>query len=327
MPTPTGGDIYVSRPLTNVSIAYFQDDQDFIADTVFPPVPVQHQYGMYYIYNKGDWLRTNSQKRAPRTESAGTGWRITTDTFATDVNAIHVDISDQDRANQESPTIDLDRDGTNLITHDIRLRRELDWLQAYFGAGLWANTDQTGAATAAANQFIQWNRTSSVPIEDIEAQRLLIGRKTGKRPNVLIIGPEVYSVFKNHPEFIERIKYSQKAVLTLDLIASMLDIDRVVVPNAVETTAAEGSVNEDVTNYIYGKSALLAYANPSPSLMQPSAGYTFEWTGYLGAEVRGTRVKKFRMESLASDRVEVESAYNFKLISGDLATFFKTAVQ
>lgn len=328
MPTPTGGDLYVSRPLTNISIAYFQDDQDFIASTVFPPVPVDHQYGMYYTYNKGDWLRTAAKKRAPRTESAGTGWRIDKENFAADVNAVHVDVADQDRANQERPVLDLDRDATKFVTHDILLRRELDWVEAYFGPGIWTNTDQQGAASVAANQFIQWDRTSSTPIEDIEEQRLKMGRLTGKKPNVLVLGPDVYSVFKNHSEFIERIKYSQRGVLTLDLIASMLDVDKVVVPNAVQNTEAEGTVGSDETiDFIYGKSALLAYAASSPSLMEPSAGYTFEWTGYLGAGVRGTRVKKFRMEELAADRIEVESAYDFKVVSTDLGVLFKDAVQ
>lgn len=328
MPTPTGGDIYVSRPLTNISVAYFQDDQDFIADKVFPPIPVDHQYGMYYTYNKGDWLRTRAQKRAPRTESAGTGWRVGTDLYRADVNAIHVDISDQDRANEDRPIFDLDRDGTLFVGHDILLRRELDWLDAYFGPGKWSNTDQQGAASVATNQFIQWSRSSSTPIEDIERERLLIGRRTGKKPNVLVLGPEVYSVFKNHPEFIERIKYSQKAVLTMDLIAAMLDVDQVLVPGAVENSDEE-QLNPDTASigFIYGKHALLAYANPSPSKLQPSAGYTFEWTGYTGAGARGTRTSKFRMEHLKADRIETESAYDFKLVSADLAVFFKDAVQ
>lgn len=325
MPTPTGGDIYVSRPLTNLSIAYFQDALDFAADKVFPPIPVEHKYGMFYTYDKGDWLRTNAQIRAPRTESAGTGWNVGTDTYKAEVRAIHVDVSDQDRANADRPVFDLDRDATNLVARDILLRREKDWISAYWGTGKWATTDQTGAATVGTNQFIQWNRSSATPIEDIEAQRILMAKKTGFKPNVLVLGPEVYSAFKNNAEFIERVKYSQKAILTPDLIAAMLDMDKVIVPMAVENSAAEGVA--DNIGFTYTKAALLAYAAPSAGLMQPSAGYTFEWTGYLGANVRGTRTSKFRMEQLKSDRVETESAYDFQRVSTDLAVFFASAVQ
>lgn len=325
MPQPTGSDLYVSRPLSNISVAYIQESTDFAASTVFPPVPVDHQYGSYYIYNKGDWFRTQAQKRAPRTESAGTGWNISTSTYAADVNAVHTDISDQDRANQDSPILDLDRDATTFVTHDIMLRREKDWVTAFFGTGKWTLTDQTGAATVAANQFISWDRASSTPLEDIEKQRLLIAKTTGLKPNVLVIGQEVYSVFKNHAEFIERIKYSEKGVVTLDLIAGLMDLEKIVVPMVLENTAEEGAT--DAFSFVHGKAALLAYAAPRPSRMTPSAGYSFEWTGYLGAATRGTRIKKFRMEPLASDRVEVESAYSFKVVSADLAVYFTAAVQ
>lgn len=325
MPTPTGGDIYINRPLTNLSIAYFQGDMDFIANDVFPPVPVDHKSGDYYTYDKGDWLRTSAQKRAPRTESAGTGWNVGVDHYSTSVRAVHVDVADQDRANQDRPVFDLDRDATNLISRDMLLRREIDFIETYFGTGKWTTTDQTGVnAGPAANQFLQWDDPASTPIEDIEEQRLLMAQSTGIKPNVLVIGPQVYSVWKNHAEFIERIKYSQKGYITLDLIASLMDLDKIVVPMVVQNSAGEGAA--DSIDFMYGKSALLAYASASPGLFQPSAGYSFEWTGYLGAETRGTRVSKFRMELLKADRVEIESAYDFKRVSGDLGVFFATAV-
>jgi hypothetical protein len=325
VPTPTGGDIHVNVPLTNLSIAYFQSDMDFIADTVFPPVPVQHISGIYYTYDKGPWLRSSAKKRAPRTESAGTDWTVGQDTYATSVRAVHADIADQDRANQDRPVFDLDRDATNLISRDMRLRRELDWVETYFGTGKWTTTDQTGVnAAPAAQQFLQWDDPASTPIEDIEEQRLLMAQTTGIKPNVLVIGPQVYSIWKNHPQFIERIKYTQKGYITLDLIASLMDLDRIVVPMVATNNAEQGAADD--IDFMYGKSALLAYAAPNPGLMQPSAGYSFEWTGYLGAETRGTRVSKFRMENLKADRVEIESAYDFKRVSGDLGVFFATAV-
>lgn len=324
MAQPTGSDLHVSTPLTNISVAYMQGAGDFVADKVFPPVPVEYQYGFYYTYNKGDWFRTVTAKRAPATESVGTGWTTGTDTYRCEVYALHKDIADQDRANQQRGIFDLDRDATNYITHDMMLRREKDFIASFFGTGKWTLTDQTGvAAGPAANQFLQWNLSTSTPIEDIEKRRLAMQRLTGFRPNVLVIGADVYSAFKNHPEFIERIKYSQKGVVTLDLIASLLDVDEVFYPNALENSATEGAT--DSLDFVFGKGALLAYRAPNPGLMTPSAGYCFEWNGYLGA-VRGTRVKKFRLEAIASDRVEIEDAYDFELISADLGQYFTTAV-
>lgn len=329
MPQPTGSELYVSRPLTNISVAYMNQNDEFIADKVFPSIPVDHQYGQYYKYNKGEWFRTVAQKRAPRTESAGTGWSVGTDTYAAEVYSLHTDVSDQDRANQDTPIIDLDRDATVFVTRDILLRRELDWVTAYFATGLWGNTDQTGGAADGANAFIQWDRASSVPIEDIETERLKMGRSTGLKPNTLVLGPEVESVLKNHAEILERIKYTERGIITRDLMAALFDVDNLHVPFVVQNTAQEGPVNlnSPTQAFVHGKSALLLHVAARPSKLTPSAGYVFEWTGYIGQNTRGVATSKFRMQELKADRVEVESAYNFKLVSSDLGTFFASAVQ
>lgn len=328
MAQPTGSDLYVSIPLTNLSVAYIQDNQEFIADQVFPSVPVAARTGLYWKYAKGDWFRTAAQKRAPRTESAGTGWNMERDTYLVDVNAVHVDVADQDRAdqaNQERSVLDLDRDATRFVIRDILLRREKDWVEAFFTPGVWTNVAQIGVASGVgAGEFLQWNDSDSTPIQDIENMRVAFGENTGFRPNVLVIGARVYSAFKNHPEFIERIKYSQKGIVTLDLIAALLDVPKVLTPMVIENVGEEQA--PDDFQYIYGKSALLAYAAPNAGIMQPSAGYTFEWTGYLGSNVRGTSTSKFRLQELKADRIETESAYGFKVISPDLGVFYTTAV-
>jgi hypothetical protein len=325
VPQPTGGDIHVNVPLTNLSVAYMQSLDEFIADKVFPGIPVEHKSNLYYKYDKGMWFRANSAERAPSTESAGTGFTVTTDNYTCHVYAVHKDISDIDRANQDTPEIDLDRDATQLITRDLLLRKELSWASSYFTTGVWTNTDQTGVASApTTNQFLQWNQTAATPIEDITAQRLAIAQATGYTPNKLVLGPYVFNALKNHPEFTDRIKYTQRGIITPDLIAAILDIDAVLIPLVTENTAIEGAA--DSLSFVYGKSALLAYAAPGAGLLQPSAGYTFNWTGYIGASQMGTRMKRFRMENIASDRVEGELAFTQKLVGGDLAVFFATAV-
>ena len=64
------------------------------------------------------------------------------------------------------------------------------------------------------------------------------------------------------------------------------------------------------------------YSNPSPSLLTPSGGYTFAWTGLFGGAAAGARIKRFRMEALASDRIESEMAWDQKLVAPELGVFF-----
>jgi len=74
------------------------------------------------------------------------------------------------------------------------------------------------------------------------------------------------------------------------------------------------------------KSVLIGYAPPSPSLMVPSAGYTFTWNGYLAGNAEGIRIKNFRMEHIASDRVEGEMTYDMKVVAPDMGIFLNTVV-
>lgn len=325
MPQPTGGDIHVNVPLTNISVAYMQSLDEFIADKVFPGIPVDHKSNLYYKYDKGAWFRANAEERAPSTESAGTGWTVTTDNYSCRVYAVHKDISDIDRSNQDSPVIDLDRDATQIVTRDLLLGKELSWATKYFGTSAWTNTTQTGVPSGVTtNQFLQWNQTAATPIEDITAQKLKIAQATGYDPNKLVLGPFVYEKLRNHPEFTDRIKYTQRGIITTDLIAAILNIDEVLVPHVVQNTAAEGA--SDSMSFVYGYGALLLYAAPSAGILMPSAGYTFNWTGYLGASAAGTRMKRFRMEPIASDRVEGEIAYDQKMVGPDLGVYLASAV-
>lgn len=322
---PTAGDVHVNQPLTNISIAYMQQSTAFIADKVFPTVPVQKQSDRYFTYPKGDWFRSEARERAPATESAGSGWSIdSTPTYYCGVDAVHKDVDDQIRANADAP-INFDRDATEWVTQQLMIRREKKWVFNYFKTGVWG-TDLTGVAAApGAGQFLRWDDANSTPVEDITGAAITMSQTTGFKPNTLVLNPFVYNALKNNADIIDRIKYTQRGVVTSDILATLFDVDRVLISNAVENTGPQGGT--DVINFVAStKGALLVYANPRPSILTPSAGYTFGWTGYFGAGGNGQRIKRFRMEELSADRVEGELAVDQKLVASDLGVFFTTAV-
>lgn len=331
MPNPSQADLHVNVPLTNVSIAYLQKANAYIADKVFPRVPVNKQSDLYWKYSKSDWRRTEVQKRAPGTESAGVGWRVQTDSYFAHVYAVHKDLDDQVRANADS-NWRLDKEATQFITNQMLLKRDLDWAAKYFTTGVWA-TDKTGvAATPGANQFLQWNDAGSDPINDVSQWQLDQIELTGFKANTLVIGSHVLKELKNHPDILDRIKYTQRGIVTTDLLATLFDVDRVLVSYATNTSVAE--VNDAATQdaaatydfVVNPKAALLCHTASSPSLMTPTAGYIFTWNGYLAGNSHGIRIKNFRMEHIASDRVEAEMTYDMKVVSNDMGVFLASAV-
>ena len=86
MYTPTPGDVHVNTPLTQISIAYLQSQDQFVAAQMCPVIPVTKQSDRYYTYNRGDFFRDQMQKRAPGTPAASVGYRLdNTPTYFCDV--------------------------------------------------------------------------------------------------------------------------------------------------------------------------------------------------------------------------------------------------
>lgn len=315
MPQPTQNQVHVDAILTNISVAYMQRQQNFIASQVFPIVPVSKQSDKFYTYTKNDWFRDEAQRRADATESAGGGYNLSTDSYQADVYAFHKDIGDQTRANADAP-INVDREATEFVTSRIALKMETQFVNSFFTSGVWA-TDSTPA-----NLWSDY--TSSDPLNDVENGKRQILSTTGFEPNTLVIGYDVFKSLKNHPDLVDRIKYTSSQVLTADLMASLFDIPRVLVSKAVKATNAEGAAG--AYDFTAGKNALLCYSAPSAGLLQPSAGYVMSWTGVsqgLGATVGTSRI---RMEQFKADRIEAEVAFDMKVIGADLGYFFSSVV-
>lgn len=313
MPQPTAGDVHVNAPLTNISVAYVQDSRFFIADRAFPIVPVEQQSNLYYLFSKEDFLRDEAKVRAPSTESAGGGFNLTTATYSAVVEAFHKDIDDQTRANADS-VLSLDSAATKFVTQKLLIRRERKWASKFFVTGVWG-TDITPA--------ILWSAAGD-PMADVEVGKMAILGATGFLPNRLIMGVQVFSALRNNQKVRDQFKYTSADSINEEMLARFLDIDEVLVMRSVYTSTIEGGA-APVTGFIGGKNALLAYAPPGPSLMEPSAGYTFAWSGYTGAQA-GWRIKRFRIEPITSDRIEGEVAYDMKVVAPALGYFFNGCV-
>lgn len=336
---PSRGDVHVNGPLTNVSVAFLQNAAAFVAARVFPNIPVMKQSDAYFTYDRGEFNRDEMEERAPGTESAGGSYTIGNDTYYARVRAYHKDVPDQVRDNQDDP-INLDREATEFVTKKALIKREVTWASTYFTAGDPGDTwtfDVDGAASRSAsfdptsagnNDVVHWNDSSSTPIEDVRLLKRYVLESTGFMPNVLTLGRPVFDALVDHPDLVGRLDRGQTvgaAQVNKDALAALFELDEILVMDAIQNTAKEGATA--VHSFIGGKNALLSYRPASAGLMTPSAGYTFSWTGHVGAGDDGMRIKRFRMENLASDRVEIEMAYDQKLISADLGAFFGGIVQ
>jgi len=335
---PTVSDLHVNTPLTNLSVAYMQDPNEFVAWRMFPIVPVTKQGDKYYVFNQADFFRDDYQPRAPGAPAALSGYRLSEDSYYCERDALGVPVSDPERANADPAVSNLDDQAVQFLTQQMLVHDETDWVTTYFSTGLWtgasSTTDMAGSSTtpgSTATAFLQWNDVASTPIEDVAGEREAVHSRTGVYPNKLCLGSEVWTVLKNHPDIVDRIKYTQKGIVTKDLVAALLDVDEIMVSAGIKNTANEYATSTGgagTYSNIAGKHALLAYVTPSPGLKVATAGYQFVWTAASGTPANGMggRVKRYRDERHESDIIEMEKWRDYKLVAASLGAFFSSAV-
>lgn len=312
--SPTRSQVHVNTPLTMMSVAFLQSEQNFVGHRAFGFVPVQKASDLYYKFSKDAFLRDEAKPRAPATESAGGGFELSTASYACTVEAFHKDVADQDRDNADS-VLSLDRAATEYVTQVMSLRREKRWVSSFFTSGVWA-TDVTPANL--------WSAANGTPLADVLAGKTALFKASGgKEANVLVIGRAVFDALQTNAEIKDRFKYTTSQSITLGMLAAYFGVEEVLVANGLQATNAEGQTA--TIDLIAGKHALLAYRNRNPQLMSVSAGYTMSWNQYAGSQM-GATITKFRMQHLRADRVEGEFAYDMKVVCPECGYFFNNVV-
>lgn len=320
---PALQDVHIDTALTNIAIAFTQDQTQYIFSKVFPILPVDHQSNKYWVWPKNEWLRDEARKRADASESAGSGFTLSQDSYFADVWAFHKDLGSQVRANADGG-LNLESAATRFVASRLLLRQEIQWATDFFTTGIWG-TDLTGVAAApAANQFLQLNDAASDPFQLFEEAKDRVISVTGYEPNTLVMGRQVWRYLKNHPDYVDRIKSTTSERFSQEKFADYAEIANVYVAKSIKATNNEGATA--AYSYVHGKAMWLGYVAPNPGPMEPSAGYTFSWTGVSGGVGGTIGVDSFEDRKTKSIRYEAEVAFDNKVTAPELGVFMTAAV-
>ncbi len=304
--------VHVDQALTQVSIAY--RNAQFVADAIFPVVPVSKQSNKYFIYSK-DNFRMLDDSRRPGSRANEIDWTLSTDTYFCEGHALAQALPDELRANADQ-AIDVDVDTTEMLTDLLYLQREVL-------VAAKATDPAVVTLNAALSGNSQWSDyTNSDPIQAVEDQKSTIQKQLGQLPNSLLVSYPVFKVLRNHPAIIDRFKYSQVGVVQPDHLKSVFNVDNFFVASAIKNTAPEGAA--DALDYIWGNNALLFYKPPVAGRRQVSLGYQFTWL--FGANTNGFLVKRYRDEGRTADVVEVQLYYDAKIVAPGAAFLWTSAV-
>lgn len=301
----------MDRILTNISVAY--PNGPFLGSAFLPPVSVQKQSDKYYVFGREAWaLPPGNDLRAPGAEANEVaGLNVSTNTYFAVEHALQIPVTDEERENADTPLQPL-TDGTELVTAQVLLARELAIQAMLRTASNYAVGNSITLAGAT-----QWNiPVTSFPIEDVRLARTTIYGKIFMEPNLMAIPYEVMASLENHAEIIERIKYSERGILTPDLISNFFGGMQVLTAGAGYNSANPGQTA--ALSYIWGKDVIMAYVPPRAGLKIPAFGYEFLW-GYSGGGGGGIPMvtERWREEKRVSDIVRVRRRYDLQFVALD----------
>lgn len=301
----------VDPVLTDVSIGYKNDA--YIADLLFPTLPVAKQSGKHFVYDKGRF-RSNDNKRGSGAPSKEVTLNLTTgNPYFCEDHSLKQFVTDED-ADNALPPMDPYQDATENVTEMHMVAREIE-----LATMLTDTAQMTQNATLSGTG--QWSDYSnSDPIADVRTGKQTIHSSIHVDPNVLVLGKQVYDKLIDHPAIVERVKYSQLGVITPELLARVFDVERVLIAAAGKNTAKEGQ--SDSMSYIWGKNAVLGFINPRLGQKIITLGLTYQWKTRKVERLRGTNE-----EDRKGTYVRVgDHYYDQNLVSASAGYLLKNAV-
>jgi hypothetical protein len=325
MPLLTPSQVHIDQPLSNLTLAYVQEQTNFIADKVFPTVGVARQSDKYYIYDRANMNRSGDVKKlAPRTEVNRIGMAISNDSYFADVYGLGMDFDEQTIANEDT-MLSIRSAGAETLVNRVLIEREQQFASTFFTTGVWTTETTPG------NLWSDY--TNSTPITDVTtARRSMQLVSGGFKPNTMVVGKDVRDVLVNHPDILARLNggatVSNTALITNAKIAEIFEVENFYVMESVANTAVEGLAESN--SFIGGKNALLVHTPRASGLMSPAAGLTFAWNNIPGVNNLGITVESFSDDALkrqqVAEHIQVKMAYDMKVVGPDLGYFFSAVV-
>ena len=319
--------------LTNMALAYYQNPSSYFAKGIFPICRVSQSSDQYYIFNKEDLLRDNWQRKPAYGKVMPAVVSEHTENYScvVDQMIMGIDLIRQtDLQRRMGPSIkDPRQQRTKTIAEQANIHQDRIFAEKFFKGGVWANewtgTDET---VTTGKEFIKFSNHNSDPIKFITDQKREMLRQTGRTPNKLALGGNVFDALTLHPAILERVKYggttANPANVTKNVLAQLFGVEDLVVLESIHNQAKMG---KDADMQFIGdpNALLLAYATDNPSIEEPSAGYIFTWDMLGDGQI--LPIRHYPGENgTDSEYVDGLMAYDMKKIADDLAVFCKDVV-
>lgn len=312
-------DLYVDTYLTDFSLAYRQSAANFVAPMAVTEIPVMKESGIYRTFPRGYFWRDEAEVRPLGGRPVQVNYKTGKDNYHAEEWALETTIDDRERANAVDQ-VNLDETGVMLLEQKQLIRQDRLWAETVFVAGVWAQ-DYDGAT-----DFDPFNDASSDPVATVDGYKTTMAQGSGFMPNTLVLGANVITALRTNPSMVDRVKYTQTGIITAQLLASLFEVDRVMIARSVFNDAEEGEADD--FQFIVDSNAMwLGYIERAPRQGAPTAVARFAWNGLIPGQTnaQGGVITRGRDDRAYTDWIHSRQAFDIKRVAVDLGIYFENA--
>lgn len=243
--------------------------QELVGDALFPRVPVPVSGGTIIEFGREEFRQYNL-RRAPGGATKRLPMGYGSRSYALFQDAVDVPVPREfARDAAVSPGLNLGTVATQKGMRTITLQLEIE--QANLARNTASYAASNRVALGAGSRFSD----NIDPMIALDAGREAIRAAIGVYPNTVCMGARVMTALKRNAFILDRIKYTQRGVVTAELLAELLEVERVVVGKAVTVDQADAATD------VWGTDLIMAYTAIGPvDNAQPSFAYTYEMEGH-----------------------------------------------
>ena len=268
--------------LSNFAKEFADDEVPLVGDLVCPKVPIDRQSFPYVIWDRANLQIPGSTLRAPGGRPGTIRRSFSTDTFFCRDHSLESFIPFE----SEAYALGLGFSEKAHLTGDIigRIRRSreaeiaaLVLSTSNFPNGITLSGTSLWDSYITAPTYDTVATVTSHPILDVElAKETLRQAGIADQQMVLILSSPVVRVLVNHPDIVERFKYTNTmGIIDLDKLSSVFGVKCV----------RAGALKADQTmtaSWIWGNHAFLGFSKANPDRNDVSCSKTFVWAGGKG---------------------------------------------
>jgi len=285
MPAPQT--THVDPVLTGISVEY--TNAEYVAKKLFPVATVAAPAGRYVKYSKKNKFKVGKYIVTANSQVPQVDWVSSFDNYSVEYHGVKKPISEianQWAASGAGQVQSLEVYTTKFLKNLLLLEYEsavatLATTTASYGS----NHDSPSTS---------WNESGATVIADVKDAIA----SCAKRPNTMVIGRQVYDQITEDSNILARIQYSERGIITPDLLGALFDIPNVFVASAQEEVGGD---------YLWGDNVVLAYVEPNIGPEILTFGLTFSPDGE-------DFIRSYRDETIGRGAQVIESHWAYDVV-------------